>query len=375
MLTIGVDAHKRVHAAVAVDGLGRRVDQWRGPNTPAGWEALTQWARALEAVEVVGVAGRVDAATPARRWGIEGAWGYGRGLAQALVHHGEPVVDVNPRLSAGMRRRSRGQGKNDRLDAQAVARVVCQDETALPEVVAEDGTTVLGVWSRERRALVAEATRLRNRAHRLLADLDPAYGATIPDLTTHRGVAALAAYAPADPDDVLAAARAGALRRLGAQLQLVTEQLIEVTRLLDRAGAALCAPLLDLYGVGGLTASELAAALGPGKRFPTDAMFAANAGVAPVEASSGEVVRHRLTRSGNRGLNAILERIVLTQGRGYPAAQAYLARKRAEGKSDREARRALKRFIARAVWRTWRGCTPPSLDDIRPFVIPPAPSD
>lgn len=119
-----------------------------------------------------------------RCWWIEGAWGYGRGLAQSLVRDGEAVVDVNPRLSAGMRRRSRGQGKSDRLDAQAVARVVCREETALPAVAEEDGTTVLALWSRERRALVAEATRLRNRAHRVLADLDATYQTTIPDLTT-----------------------------------------------------------------------------------------------------------------------------------------------------------------------------------------------
>lgn len=174
---------------------------------------------------------------------------------------------------------------------------------------------------------------------------------------------------------MLAVARAGALRRLGVHLQRVTEQIGELTRLLEGAGTALCEPLLGLYGVGPLSASERAGDLGPGTRFASNAAFAANAGVAPVEASSGAVERHRLNRSGKRTLNATLERIALTQSRGYPKAPTYLARKRAEGKSEREARRALKRFIARAVWRTWQRCSPPSLDDIRPFVILPAPSD
>lgn len=177
------------------------------------------------------------------------------------------------------------------------------------------------------------------------------------------------------PAEVLAVARAARVRRLGEQLSLVHAQLTALTRRLAAAGAALCAPLVALDGVGPLTAAELAGELGPGHRFPTDARCAAHAGVVPIPASSGEYERHRLKRSGNRALNALRERIALTPARGHPAAQTYLARQRAAGQSEREARRALKRFIARAVWRAWAQCRPPSLDDIRPFVIPPAPSD
>ncbi len=358
MLTIGVDAHKRVHAAVAVDGLGREQSHWRGANTPAGWQALADWGQALGAQ---------------RQWGIEGAWQYGRGLAQTLVSAGDRVVDVNPRLTAGERRGGRERGKSDRLDARSVARVAAREVADLPVVAAEDGTSVLALWTQERSQLQREATRLRNTAHQVLSLLDPAYQTTQPalaDLTTACAVKALAIIG-AERTDVLAQGRATAVRRLGARLLLVTEQLAEVTQHLEAVGRQCLTPLDDLYGVGPLTASELAGHLGPGKRFATDARLANHAGEAPLEASSGEVVRHRLNRGGNRQLNAILERIALTQSRGDPDARAYLARRRAEGKTDREARRALKRFICRAIWRTWRDCPVPTLDDVAPFVLRP----
>lgn len=355
MLTIGVDAHKQVHVAVAVDAAGREQARWRGANTPAGWQELTQWGRALAAE---------------RQWGSEGAWQYGRGLAQALVAAGERVVDVNPRLTAGERRAGRERGKTDPLDARSVARVVNRDTPGLPVVPPEDGSSLLALWAQERTQLQREATRLRNEAHHVLSLLDPAYQTTLADLTTPTAVATLVGYTVTDPQDVLAQARAAMVRRLGHRLQLVTEQLALLTQQLQAAGRHSLQPLDDRYGVGPLTASELAGHLGPGKRFATDAKVANHAGAAPVEASSGAVVRHRLNRGGNRQFNAILERIALTQGRGDPAARAYLARRRREGKTDREARRALKRFLCRAIWRAWQDCPIPTLEDLAPLILP-----
>jgi transposase len=342
---------------VAVDGLGRQVAAWRGPNTPAGWQELAAWGGALGA---------------ARQWGIEGAWQYGRGLAQTLVAAGDQVVDVNPRLTAGERRGGRERGKNDRLDARAVARVVSRDAPALPLVAAEDGTAVLALWTQERASLGREATRIRNAAHQLLTLLDPAYEATLGDLTTRAGVQALVGYtvAAADRRDVLAQARAAAVRRLGERLQLVSAQLATLTHQLEAVGRQHLAPLDALVGIGPLSAAELAGQLGPGQRFATETQLAAHAGVAPLEASSGEVVRHRLNRSGNRQLNAILERMARTQERVDRRARAYLARRQAEGKTAREARRALRRYLARAVWHAWQRCAPLALDDLAPFVLP-----
>lgn len=360
MLTIGVDAHKRTHVAVAVDDLGREQARQSVANTPAGWQTLVDWGHALDGT---------------CQWGIEGAWHYGRGLAQTLVGAGDRVVEVNPRLTAGERRGGRERGKTDRLDARSVARVVARDGRDLPVVPAEDGTSVLAVWTQERAQLQREATRLRNEAHQLLSHLDPGYQGAEASLTTARAVQALVDYSAPAVDDVLAQARAAALRRLGTRLQLVMTQLAELTCNLQAVGRQSLGPLCEVYGIGPLTAAELAGHLGPGQRFATDARLAKHAGVAPLDASSGEVVRHRLNRGGNRQLNAIFERIALTQGRGDADAQAYLARRQREGTTDREARRALKRFICRRVWQAWQDCPIPSLDDLAPFVLPPEASD
>ena len=106
MVTIGVDAHKRIHVALALDDAGREIGEWQGRNSVAGWRDVSQWASGFEGE---------------RQWGIEGAWGYGRGLAQHLVERGEAVFEINPRWTAAGRRRARKPGKTDRLDARAVA--------------------------------------------------------------------------------------------------------------------------------------------------------------------------------------------------------------------------------------------------------------
>ena len=111
-----------------------------------------------------------------------------------------------------------------------------------------------------------------------------------------------------------------------------------------------------MKGVGFYTAGALAGILVPGQRFRSEAHLAAYAGVAPLEASSAGLVRHRLNRGGNRRLNALLYRIALSQARSCEQAQAYLARRQAEGKTWREAMRALKRYLIRAIWRLWQEC-------------------
>jgi transposase len=113
-----------------------------------------------------------------------------------------------------------------------------------------------------------------------------------------------------------------------------------------------------------LTAGTLAGILGPGARFNSDAALAAYAGVAPREASSAGKIRHRLNRGGHRRLNAVLYRIVLTQAQDSSDARTYLARRQQEGKTKREAMRALKRFVVRAIWRLWLQCHPEQLASI-----------
>ena len=343
MITIGVDAHKRVHVAVAVDAVGRRLGEHEIPNNPAAWGALYAWARGLGG---------------SRRWGVEGTGSYGRGLAQQLVEAGETVYEVNPRLTAGGRRRSRRSDKSDGRDARAVALAVLREGPALPQVAAEDDTTVLDLLARQREQLVGDATALCNRIHQLLGQIDPEYGEKLPRLQSKTGVRKLRRY-QAPGGSRLRQVQASAVRRLAKQLALVLAQAEELARQIEGLARADYAPLTQLSGVSLLTAGTLAGILGPGGRFVREEQLAAYAGVAPLEASSAGAVRHRLNRSGNRRLNAILYRIALTQSRHSAQARAYLQRRMAEGKTHREAVRALKRYIARAVWRLWQQCGAP----------------
>lgn len=340
MITIGVDAHKRLHQAVATDERGRELDRWQGTNSPAGWEDLAAWAQALG---------------DERQWGVEGARGNGWGLAQELVDGGETVYEVNARWTAEARRRSRRPGKSDPLDAVAVARVVLQ-EGPLPQVHLDDDTAVLALLVEEREAALAEATRLRNRIHALLAALDPTYEDHLPRLTTKAALRILAEYTSEDERPVQQE-RAASVRRLTERLRLTLEHAAAAGAEIE-ARAESYEPLTELCGVSRLTAGALAGILGP-RDFATDAQLAAYAAVAPLEAASAGQSRHRLNSGGNRQLNAILYRIALTQSRCSEQGRAYLERRRAEGRSRREAIRALKRYLARAVWKLWQQCLPP----------------
>ena len=342
MITIGVDAHKRLHVALAVDETGRELGHWRGPNSAAGWQNFMSWAAGLG---------------PQHRVGIEGAWGYGRGLAQYLVELGVEVYEVNARWTAVGRRSARRPDKTDRLDARAVALFLHREGRDLPRVAAEDETAILNLLTIERESAIAEATRLRNQIHALLLQLDPQYQSALPAMKSKAGLAKLLAYTAPDAR-AMSQERAAAVRRLAQRLQLALAQADELADRIRAEGLSRFAPLTRLCGVNALTAGMLAGLLGPGRRFVNDAALAAYAGASPLEASSAGAVRHRLNRGGNRRLNAILYMIALSQARHSEHAKAYLARRVSEGKTRREAVRALKRFLVRAIWRLWQECYP-----------------
>jgi transposase len=342
MITIGVDAHKRLHVALALDEAGREIGGWRGPNSTAGWQDFLTWAVALGSE---------------RQIGIEGAWNYGRGLAQYLVQNTESVYEVNSRWTAQGRRTARKPDKTDRLDARAVALFLRREALELSQVAAEDETAILDLLATERESAIGEATRLRNQIHALLLQLDPEYQLDMPAMKSRAGLAKLRTYAALD-EKPLSRERAAAVRRLAERLALALTQADALGDRIRTEAAVRFAPLTKLCGVSALTAGMLAGILGPGRRFASDAALAAYAGVSPLEASSAGHVRHRLNRGGNRRLNSILYMIALSQARHSEQARAYLARRISEGKTRREAIRALKRFIIRAIWRLWLECYP-----------------
>jgi transposase len=340
MLTIGIDAHKRIHVAVALDEGGQEVAIWKGPNSAQGWTALLAWAKAQ--------GGECQ-------FGIEGAWGLGRGLAQHLVSEGERVYEINARWTAQGRRRARNQEKTDRLDARAIAAFLKAEAERMAPIYPDDDTSVLELLSTERDSAVAESTRIRNQLHAHLMQLDPEYSKVVPTLRSAAGLGAIKAYTVSD-DNPLRQERAAVVRRLALRLELALNQAEEMAGRIRSLAAPRFAPLTRLCGVNLLTAGALAGILGPGKRFATEAELAAFAGVSPLEASSAGRTRHRLNRTGNRRLNAVLYRIAITQAHHSPEARAYLARRVSEGKTRREAFRALKRYLARAIFRLWAEC-------------------
>jgi transposase len=344
MITIGVDPHKRVNEALAIDEHGLEVGRWRGANDAGGWEEVGNWASALGGQ---------------RQFGIEGAGGLGRGLAQYLLTRDELVYEVNPRWTAMVRVRARRSDKSDRLDARAVALFVRQEAPDLPKVGPEDETVALDVLTSEREAAVSEAIRLQNQLHALLQQLDPHYRNIVPSMKTPAGIERLKAFEVAADASAAQRARVGSVRRLASRLELAVAQIEELSKQIRALAALHFTALTQICGISFLTAGALAGILGPGQRFGTDAEMAKFAGAAPIEASSAERVRHRLNRGGNRRLNAILYRIVLTQARHSVQARAYLDRRMSEGRTRKEAYRALKRYVVRAIFRIWIQCVGP----------------
>jgi transposase len=330
---IGVDPHKAFHTAAALDEHGQLLDRQRIPASVDGYRALRGWA----------------AQWPHRCWAVEGAHGIGRALAQRLVGDGEQVVDVPAKLAARVRVLSVGHGrKSDPDDAVSVA-VAARSVPQLRQVGVEDQAVVLHLLTKRRQDLVAARTQTINRLHRLLLDLVP--GGARRNLTAKRAAALLSEVTPTSAPAV-------------TRWQLATELVTDIRQLEQRIAAMEAqikaavaqsnTSLLGLFGVGPVLAATFLGEVGDIGRFPSKHHFAAHTGTAPLEASSGQVIRHRLSRAGDRRLNHALYMMAMVQVRRPSAGQAYYRRKLAEGKSPKEALRCLKRRLSDAVYRCLR---------------------
>lgn len=328
MGVVGIDTHKATLAACAIDDIGQVLAERTFPNEPAGFTALVTW---------LGEQGDIS------RIGLEGSAGFGAAAARFLLAAGLPAIEVPPQLSHRERQRTRRAGKSDPGDALAIARVTLR-EAELPPVRLADASRELKLLVEARDDLAAEATRVRNRLHADLVVIAPGYSAVATNLVAEKYRRAVANILRRMPGVQAELAR-GRLGRLG-------ELAIEL-RGLDRQIAARVAghPLLTLWGAGPLVTAKLVGEIGDISRFRSADAFAMLAGVAPIPASSGQTSRMRLNRGGNRQINRALHGIVLAQVRTYQPAKDFVARKRAEGKSWREALRALKRHLARIVFR------------------------
>ena len=236
--------------------------------------------------------------------------------------------------------------KNDGLDALATALAAWRNER-LAAVDPEAGSEVLRLLSERREDLVAERTRALNRLHGLLRDLIP--GGVAGTLSTHRAARILRGIRPQG-------ASARLRRRLASEIlrdvRALERKIADLNERIEAEVEASGTVLVEIFGVGPILAAKIIGAVGNVARFPTRAHFASYSGTAPVEASSGEVVRHRLSLAGNRHLNNALHMVAVCQARSDVRGRTYYRKKIAEGKSRKEALRCLKRRVSDAVFKS-----------------------
>src|SRR5687768_8369346 len=329
---IGVEPHKASLAVAAVDeAAGELLERASFPQDRAGLRSLERWASRF----------------PERRWAMENARGLGRHLAGRLAATGEAVVDVPPKLSARVRVLSTGNArKNDGLDALATALAASRNER-LAAVDPEADSEVLRLLSERREDLVAERTRALNRLHALLRDLLP--GGVAGKLSAARAARILRGIRP--KDGASARLRRGLASEVLRDVRTLDRKIANLNARIEAEVEASGTTLTQIFGIGPILAARIIGTVGDVMRFPTKAHFASYSGTAPVEASSGEVVRHRLSMAGNRHLNYALHMVAVCQARSDARGGVYYRKKIAEGKSRKEALRCLKRRVSDAVFR------------------------
>jgi len=327
---IGIDPHKGSHTAAVLDDHEMLVGELRVTADRRQRDRLLEFAAPFEP----------------RTWAIEAAGGLGALLAQQLVAAGETVLDVPPALSARARLLDSGRtDKTDPHDARSAAIVALRHATLQP-VRRPDHTVVLRLLADRRHDLVALRTQSIGRLHALLCLLIA--GGMPRQLSAERAAKAIATIRPDGPVEVERTAMAtelvGDIGRLDQQIAALRERIVEAV---DTSGTT----VTDIHGVGPIVAAIIIGHTGHVGRFPTAGHYARYNATAPIEASSGPRVRHRLNPRGNRQINHALHIAAVTQIGHDTPGRVYFDRKVAEGKTRKEALRALKRRISDAVYR------------------------
>ena len=331
MFIIGIDPHKRSHTAVAVDRSETVLDTIRVDADRHQRSRLLEWATRFEP----------------RTWAVEGATGMGAMLAQQLVGAGEHVLDVPPKLSARVRLLERGRiDKTDPNDARSAAIVAWRTPALNVVTVNDEHRVVLRLLADRDHQITAQRTRSICRLHALLCVLIE--GGTAKSLTVARAEKLLASV---HADGPIILERLTTARQLLEEVRTLDAARAEIRRRHVTALEASKTTLTNVFGIGPLTAAIIVGRVGDVRRFPTAGHFARHNGTAPIEASSGPKTRHRLNPRGDRQLNHAIHMAAVTQVRNDTPGRAYYLRKQAEGKSRKEAMRALKRRISDAVYQ------------------------
>lgn len=324
-VAIGVDTHKDVHVAVALDGFGAQLDSREVETTEAGYGSLLSWA--------------LELGLPA--FAVEGAGSYGAGLVRFLERAGVAVWECE------RPRRQERRGKSDLIDAALAARRLLAGEgLCVPRGGGQ--REELRLLLLERRSAVRARTAALNQLSALLVTAPERVRERLGALSGER-LARSAARLRSGPD-----VRTGVLRRLGHRVERLSQEVAEVERRLAALLAELAPDLLTEPGVGPVCGAQLLVSSGDPRRMASEASFAALAGTSPIDASSGQQRRHRLNRGGDRQLNWALHVIALARIHHHPQTAAYYQRLLARGRTAREARRCVKRALARHFYRRLR---------------------
>jgi transposase len=330
---IGIDPHKGSHVAAVIDGDEQVIAKLSVRADRRQRDRLLGWAAEFEP----------------RLWAVEGATGVGALLAQQLVGAGEQVVDVLPALSARARLLDAGRkDKTDVHDARSAA-IVALRHRDLRTVVLEDHRQVLRLLARRHHQLVAGRTRAICRLHAVLCEMIE--GGLSKNLSAQRAAFELRKLRPTD---AISTERKKLATELLDEVRRHDRALVELHERIITAIRAANTTVTDIHGVGPIVAAYLIGYSGDVRRFPTAGHYARYNATAPIEASSGPKVRHRLNPNGHRQLNHAIHIAALGQISHATPGRAYYLAKQADGKSRKEAMRCLKRRISDAVYQQLR---------------------
>ena len=331
MMVVGFDSHKDSLVGCCIDEIGAPVGDRSFANTVAGHLKALEWVTDLGAARV----------------GIEGSGSYGRPLALVLIAAGAEVVEVPPQMTARARRSQRSRHKSDPADALQIARIAAREDD-LPQPRPDGEVEDLRTLVFYRREQAISLTREGNRLHADLALIRPGYKQQITTrLTRPSALSRVMRLISADRSVRADIARLR-IRTMRTLISRIADIDTQIGELVETTGAEV---LTGIYGIGTLGAGEILAEVGDPTKYPTKAKFAMANGTAPLQASSGRTIRHRLNRGGNRRLNSTIHIAALTQiRRPGTEGRLYYEQLKDRGKTKTEAMRILKRRISDRIW-------------------------